>query len=87
MLGCFVGSAETAARGVPERFVGKAISGVTVKQEEVKEDTKSTPKTQPTTQSDKTKTEKSNADASASGKGKGNAGQGSSAAEPMAVDA
>lgn len=84
MLGCFVGSAETAARGVPERFVGKAISGVTVKQEEVKEDTKSA-KTQPTTQSDKTKTENANADAS--GKDKGNAGQGSSAAEPMAVDA
>ncbi|KAJ5589928.1 YL1 nuclear C-terminal [Penicillium hetheringtonii] len=37
MLGCFVGSAETAARGVPERFVGKAINGVTVKQEEPKE--------------------------------------------------
>lgn len=37
MLGCFVGPAETAARGVPERFVGKAISGVTVKQEESEE--------------------------------------------------
>ena len=24
MLGCFVGSANTAARGVPDRFLGKA---------------------------------------------------------------
>ena len=67
MLGCFVGSAETAARGVPERFVGKAINGVTVKQEEPKE------------QEAQSK-EPAKLDSEAT------AGQGSSAAEPMAVD-
>jgi vacuolar protein sorting-associated protein 72 len=73
MLGCFVGAAETAARGVPERFVGKPISGVTVKQEEVKEKEKDTEAaTQEDTKSSKPDSAKST---------------GASAAEPMAVDA
>ncbi|KAJ5102754.1 YL1 nuclear C-terminal [Penicillium argentinense] len=40
MLGCFVGAVDTAARGVPDRFVGKHISGLTVKREEEKKDDK-----------------------------------------------
>lgn len=73
MLGCFVGAAETAARGVPERFVGKPISGVTVKQEEVKE------KEKDTKASSKEETKSSKPDSAKS--------TGASAAEPMAVDA
>lgn len=29
MLGCFVGAADTAARGVPDRFLGKTTVGKT----------------------------------------------------------
>lgn len=81
MLGCFVGAAETAARGVPERFVGKPISGVTVKREAVNEKEKEQEK-QKTTEADSKEEAKSKPDSATPA-----TGQGSSAAEPMAVDA
>lgn len=74
MLGCFVGAAETAARGVPERFVGKPISGVTVKQEEVKEKEKEKDTDLESKEEAKSKPDSANP-------------AGASAAEPMAVDA
>ncbi|KAJ5988145.1 YL1 nuclear C-terminal [Penicillium waksmanii] len=79
MLGCFVGAAETAARGVPERFVGKPISGVTVKQEEVKDQDKEKEKEKNTETASKEETTSSKPDSAKSA--------GASAAEPMAVDA